>query len=122
MKKLIILRPNQYGNGLLRLALFKEDYREYVQDKSIKTLSVIFDTKKLNVKSLPTYCNHGSLEKASIVSKWLRASGFIEEKNLLLFELTIDNASQSHTYSFLGEVDRVLALVDEAKKQIRKTR
>ena len=118
-RRLIILRPNQYNQGDLRLALFREDYQSYVQGRDIQSLYINFGSTERRIYSLASYRNHGSIVKKSIVSTWLHAAGYKEESQLLLFELIHDDVSRSHTYRFLGSVAYFTNLINTAQNKIR---
>ena len=119
IRKLIILRPCLYNGEDLRLGLFTEDYQELVREHRIDSLYVNFGVANRRIDSLPTYLNHGSIVKKSIINTWLQHKGFTERDDLLLFELVIDDRAFSHTYRFLGSVNEVTGLIDAAKGRIR---
>ena len=119
IRKLIVLRPCLYNGNDLRLGLFAEDYQELVRQQHIDFLYVNFGDAYHRIGSLPTYLNHGSIAKKSIINTWLRQKGFTEREHLLLFELVIDDRVFSHTYRFIGSASEVTGLIDAAYVRIR---
>lgn len=117
-RHLIVLRPNQYSDGNLRLALFTEDYQRFVQRKHIQSLYVNFFAANRKLSSIQTYVNHGSIAKKSIISNWLHNNGF-SEGTLLLFELIMDDDAGIHIYNFLGTIADVTTLINNAKNKIQ---
>lgn len=117
-RHLIVLRPNQYNDGDLRLALFTDDYRRFVQGKRVLSLYVKFHTVNRKISSIKTYLNKGSIAKKDIVSSWLFQKGFAEG-TLLLFELTTDDKTRIHVYRFLGTATDVTSLINDALATIR---
>lgn len=118
-KTLIILRPNQYNKGDLRLALFTEDFHQWVQHKDIRALYVNLGASDRRIDSLATYLHHGSIVKKSIVSEWLHRSNCSEEADLMLFELTVDERLHQHTYRYLGLCRDIQAQIAEFESKIR---
>ena len=118
VRKLIVLRPNQYNNGDLRLALLTEDYKEYVQGKNVQALYVNFFAANRIISSLKTYVNEGSIVKKTIVSNWLHQKGF-SEGTPLLFELTMDDNAGIHIYRFLGTTADVTTLINSTENKLR---
>lgn len=116
-RHLIVLRPNQYNNGDLRLGLFTDDYLNYVHGKNIQALYVNFYAANQRIQSIRTYNNHGSIVKKSIISNWLNLKE-ISEGELLLFELIMDNDSGIHYYNFLGTPNDIKVLIDTAANRI----
>lgn len=119
IRKLIVLRPCQYNGEDLRLGLFTEDYQELVRGQRVDSLYVNFGAANRRIDSLPTYLNHGSIAKKSIINTWLQQKGYTEHHHLLLFELVIDDRTFSHTYRFLASADEVTGLIDVAYGRIR---
>ena len=117
-RHLIVLRPNQYNDGDLRLALFTDDYRRFVQGKRVLSLYVKFHTVNRKISSLKTYVNKGSIAKKDIVNNWLFQKGYLEG-TLLLFELTIDDKTGIHVYSFLSAATDVTSLINDALATIK---
>ena len=117
-RHLIVLRPNQYNDGDLRLALFAEDYQRFVQGEYIQSLYVNFFAANRKISSIKTYINEGSIVKKAIISNWLHQKGF-SEGTPLLFELAIDNNAGIHIYRFLGTTVDVTTLINNTTNKIR---
>lgn len=117
-RHLIVLRPNQYNDGDLRLALFAEDYQRFVRGKHIQALYVNFFGVNRKISSIQTYIKKGSIEKKAIVSNWLKQNEFLKGTPLL-FELTMDDNLGIHIYSFLGTTADVTKLINNSENKIR---
>ena len=117
-RHLIVLRPNQYNDGDLRLALFAEDYQRFVRGKHIHALYVNFFAVNRKISSIKSYINEGSIVKKGIVSYWLHQKGF-SEGTPLLFELTMDDNAGIQIYRFLGNTADVISLINNATNKIR---
>ena len=116
-RHLLVLRPNQYNDGNLRLALFTDDYQKFVHGRHVQSLYVNFFAANRNISSIRTYVNHGSIVKKSIISNWLHNKGF-SEGTLLLFELIKDDDAGIHIYNFLGTTADVTTLINNTTNKI----
>lgn len=116
-RHLIVLRPNQYNRDDLRLALFKDDYRQYVQGRVVQSLYVNLNVVNTIIGNIKTYVNHGSIAEKTIINTWLRENNYIEGTPLL-FELLIDDSTKTHIYNYLGTVDEVTSYINTALGKI----
>lgn len=117
-RHLLVLRPNQYNDGSLRLGLFTDDYHNHVQGKNVCALYINFFAANQRITSIKTYLNHGSIAKKSIIDAWLQQSGFTE-RTLLLFELITDNDAGIHIYNFLSKAEDAITLIKKAENKVR---
>ncbi|MBE6229747.1 MAG: hypothetical protein E7119_04050 [Bacteroidales bacterium] len=118
-QKLIILRPNSGGNGYLRLALFTGDFVKYVQNSSVSGLYIDLGDGIKDVKNIATYVNNGSLVNKGLISDWLHKKGYLEETQLLLFELTANVDDGIHIYRFIGHRNDISDLFLHAEARLK---
>lgn len=118
-RRLIILRPNQYNDRDLRLALFTDDFQKYVLGKNVRALYVNFGASDRRIDSLKSYLNHGSIVRKGVISTWLYQKEYLLESNLLLFELEIDNVRGIHRYHFIGDASEIVGMINSSMNSIR---
>ena len=113
-RRLVLLRPNQYNDGDLRLALFTEDFARDIRGEEINALYVNLGGSNYKIDSIRTYKGFGSIVNKRIISKWLQDKGF-NVGTLLLFEFLMNKKAGAHLYRFLGSADEIRNLISSAE-------
>lgn len=102
-KQLVILRPCKCGRDILRLGLYSEDFKEFV-DSRVTSLHINLGNGMINNGNLPTYIHHGSIAKKETINEWLHEKGLTSCEQQLLFELEVSEDGHCHSYRYIGAI------------------
>ena len=95
----ITLRPVSNGGDKRRLGLYTAEFKQYVQDQTIKAVYADLGDGAKDISAMKTY-SHGSITSPN-VNAWLHQHGWLTPDHQLLFSLEVDISRLTHTYRFV---------------------